>query len=224
MFRIPEGKSLKARRTGDASNGSGIFLTFDDGPDPIWTPRVLEALRLADATATFFVIAPLAVRFPRLISELRSAGHAIGLHCARHVRHTDMTRQEVEADVGSSLRNLERLGITPRLWRPPWGILAPWTAAVAEDFGLTLVPWTADTHDWRGDNAQTMLEVISPTLGPDAIVLMHDGLGPGARRVGCEETVRLAGPLVERARSLGCEPAAMNADTVTALPAPKAAS
>ena len=216
MFRATEAK-VKGSMTGAVSGGSGIFLTFDDGPEPVWTPRVLEALRLADARATFFVIAPLARRFPRLISSIENAGHTIGLHCARHVRHTQMTREEVEADVHSGLGDLEHLGITSRLWRPPWGILAPWTAAVAEDFGLTLTPWTADTHDWRGDNARAMFEAVSPALGPDAVVLMHDGLGPGARRSNCGETVRLVGPLVEQARSLGCEPAAMNADTAAAL-------
>lgn len=216
MFRAVEGKA-KGSVTGSGLGDSGIFLTFDDGPDPVWTPKVIEALRIADTTATFFVIAPLARNFPRLISEMQSTGYAIGLHCTRHVRHTEMTREEVEDDVRLGLHALDTLGIAPRLWRPPWGVLAPWTAAIAEDFGLTLAPWTADTHDWRGDNAQAMLHAISPALGPDAVVLMHDGLGPGALRSGCEETVRLIGSLVEQARSLGLEPAAMSEDTVAAL-------
>lgn len=202
-------RAAEYRWDGVGSNVARIFLTFDDGPDPVWTPKVLEALRSVDAKATFFVMTPLARRFPRLISDMVRAGHEIGLHCARHIRHTDLTRGEVEADVRAGLRDLGHLGITPRLWRPPWGTLAPWTAAVATGHWLDLVSWTADTHDWRGDGAQAMLEAVSPALGPDAVVLMHDGLGPGARRSGCEETTALIGPLVEWGRSLGCEPAAM---------------
>jgi peptidoglycan/xylan/chitin deacetylase (PgdA/CDA1 family) len=69
-----------------------IFLTFDDGPDPIWTPKVLEALHHVDARVTFFVIAPLATRFPRLIHRLIRAGHGVELHCARHIQHTELAR------------------------------------------------------------------------------------------------------------------------------------
>jgi peptidoglycan-N-acetylglucosamine deacetylase len=183
-----------------------IFLTFDDGPDPTWTPIVLDALRCFHARATFFVIAPLAVRFPRLIRQMIRAGHSVGLHCAKHVRHTELTCSEVAADARSGLEDLGTLGVLPRLWRPPWGVVTPWTRAVAKDLGLQLLLWTADTHDWRGDTASEMLANVRPDLQPGAVILMHDGLGPGARRSGCEETVALIGKVVEQARSLGCEP------------------
>ena len=78
------------------------------------------------------------------------------------------------------------------------GASAPWTAAVAERAGLRLVGWDVDTHDWRGDSAEEMLERIAPDLFPGAVVLAHDGLGPGARRSGCAETVALIPPLVAR--------------------------
>jgi peptidoglycan/xylan/chitin deacetylase (PgdA/CDA1 family) len=190
--------------------GARVFLTFDDGPDPIWTPHVLEALSLSEARATFFVVAPRARGFPHLVREMIRAGHDVGLHCTEHVRHTERSRPEVEADTRAGLRDLRFLGVRTRLWRPPWGVLAPWTGDLAEDFGLELVSWTADTHDWRGDTASEMLDHILLALHPGAVVLMHDGLGPGARRDGCEETVALIGNLVRRIRSLGYEPAPMN--------------
>jgi peptidoglycan/xylan/chitin deacetylase (PgdA/CDA1 family) len=183
-----------------------IFLTFDDGPDPTWTPIVLDALRCFHARATFFVIAPLAVRFPRLIRQMIRAGHSVGLHCAKHVRHTELTCSEVAADARSGLEDLGTLGVLPRLWRPPWGVVTPWTRAVAKDLGLQLLLWTADTHDWRGDTASEMLANVRLDLQPGAVVLMHDGLGPGARRSGCEETVALIEKVVKQARSVGCEP------------------
>lgn len=75
--------------------------------------------------------------------------------------------------------------------------------------GLDPALWTEDTHDWRGDAAGEMLDIIGSGLGPGSVVLMHDGLGPGARREGCGQTVALVGMLVERIRGLGCEPGPM---------------
>jgi peptidoglycan/xylan/chitin deacetylase (PgdA/CDA1 family) len=183
-----------------------ISLTFDDGPDPVWTPRVLEALQWAEAQATFFVVASQVQRFPHLISDVLRAGHGVEFHCTQHVRHTDRTRGEVEADLLAGLRTLEMLGVYPRFWRPPWGVLAPFTAEIADEFGLEIVLWTEGTRDWRGDLAPEMLERLRPRLRSGSVVLMHDGIGPGASRSGCGETVALVGGLVECIRSLGCEP------------------
>lgn len=182
-------------------------LTFDDGPDPVWTLQVLDALRRAGVHATFFVIAPVALEHPRIISAILEEGHRVEFHCTEHVRHTHRSRRAVEVDTRDGLETLRRLGVEPRFWRPPWGVLAPWTEEVAEDFGLRLAPWSADTRDWRGDTAHQMLRRIEPLLGPGSIVLMHDALGPGALRAGCEETVALVGPLVALLRSMDCEPA-----------------
>ena len=181
-------------------------LTFDDGPNPSWTPRILDALDRVGARATFFVIAPLALEHRQLVSDTLDAGHEVEFHCTEHVRHTRRSRREVEADTREGLQALRSLGIEPRLWRPPWGICAPWTQEVAEDFGLRLASWSADTKDWRGDTVAEMLGRIEPLLGQGSIVLMHDGLGPGARRSGCEETVALVKPLAARLRELGCKP------------------
>lgn len=198
-------------RMTDPGNGTlpeapRISLTFDDGPDPVWTPRVLEALQWAEAQATFFVVAPQVRRFPHLVSDVLRAGHGVEFHCTQHVRHTERTRGEVEADILAGLRTLEVQGVRPHFWRPPWGVLAPFTAEIADEFGLEIVLWTEGTRDWRGDPASEMLERVGPQLRPGSIILMHDGIGPGARRSGCGETVALVGGLVKRIRSLGCEP------------------
>jgi peptidoglycan-N-acetylglucosamine deacetylase len=195
---------------------SGFALTFDDGPNPVWTPRVLDALRRVEAHATFFAIAPLALEHPSVVSSVLEAGHAVEFHCMDHVRHTHLSRREVEADTRKGLRALQSIGVEPRYWRPPWGVLAPWTEEVAEDFGLRLAPWSVDTRDWGGDPAREMLRNVEPLLGPGAVVLMHDGLGPGALRTGCEETLALVEPLVARLRAMGCEPAPLTPPDVPA--------
>jgi len=184
-----------------------VALTFDDGPDPRWTPLVLNALDETSARATFFVMAPLARRYPRLLSRMREAGHEISFHCTRHVRHDRLTPQEVAEDARAGLLTLKELGHPARHWRTPWGLVTPATEEVARSHGLGLVGWTADTEDWRGDPAETMLDRVGPGLKPGAILLMHDGLGPGATRTGCGETVALVGPLVSLVRARALDPA-----------------
>jgi peptidoglycan/xylan/chitin deacetylase (PgdA/CDA1 family) len=186
-------------------------LTFDDGPDPVWTPRVLDALLAAAVKATFFLIGPRAERHPGVVERIRGEGHAIGIHCDEHVRHTERDEAWTAADLRRALRRLDRLGVTPRLWRTPWGRIAPWTRALADAHGLTLVGWTADTHDWRGDDARTMLAAIGGELRAGAVVLAHDGLGPGVCREGCQETVALIPALTERARAAGLRLGALDA-------------
>ena len=160
----------------------GLALTFDDGPHPRGTPAVLDALADVGARATFFVVGPLAERHPELIARIGADGHTIGVHCDEHVRHTDRDRTWVLDDTRRALARLARLGVTPRLWRTPWGVRAPWTETVAAEHGLDLVGWDIDTHDWRGDSAESMFDATEPGLRAGAIVLAHDGIGPGARR------------------------------------------
>jgi len=181
-----------------------VALTFDDGPDPIWTPLVLDALASVGARATFFVVAPLAARYASLISSMQESGHDVAFHCAEHVRHDAMMRREIEADVKSGLL---ALGRSVRYWRTPWGLITPATEEVAIKYRLRLVGWTADTEDWRGGAPEELLARIRGRISPGAIVLMHDGVGPGATREGCAATVNLVRPLVALVRSYGLEPA-----------------
>lgn len=183
-----------------------MALTFDDGPDPVWTPLVLDALADARARATFFVIAPEATRYPSLISSMREDGHDVAFHCKVHVRHDAMTAGEIEADVASGL---PALGQPVRHWRTPWGLVTPATEEVAKRHRLGLVGWTADTEDWRGDAPDEMLARVRGGISPGAIVLMHDGVGPGATREGCAGTIDLVRPLVATMRSQGLEPATL---------------
>jgi len=189
---------LSARRS-----AGPIALTFDDGPDPVWTPLVLEALASVRARATFFVVALRAKRYPSLLTRMQEDGHDVGFHCTKHIRHDTMTTDEIDADVESGLTLLAG---SVRLWRTPWGIVTSATKAVARKYGLTLVGWTADTGDWRGDTPGEMLGRVEGNLVPQAIVLMHDGIGPGATRDGCAMTVDIISPLVSLARSRGLEP------------------
>jgi peptidoglycan/xylan/chitin deacetylase (PgdA/CDA1 family) len=168
---------------------SALALTFDDGPDERCTPALLDTLATHRARATFFLVAPRASEHPELVARILAHGHSVGLHCDNHVRHTERDEAWLEADTQQAMHRLAKLGVTPTLWRTPWGDMAPWTARVAQRHGLRLVHWTVDTHDWRGDRAVEMFAATRRGLGPGAVVLAHDGIGPGARRDNSAETI-----------------------------------
>jgi peptidoglycan-N-acetylglucosamine deacetylase len=180
-----------------------ISLTFDDGPDPQGTPELLDLLAVLDARATFFPIAGRATMNPRLVGRMLAEGHAVGVHCDQHIRHSERALDSVRADTVSALRALRSLGAEPSLWRTPWGDVAPFTEQVASEHDLRIVGWTHDTHDWRGDSAADMFEQAKPDLRDGAIVLAHDGIGPGARRGSIRETIDLVALIASEARARG---------------------
>jgi peptidoglycan/xylan/chitin deacetylase (PgdA/CDA1 family) len=187
-----------------------LALTFDDGPDPVWTPRLLDLLTALGARATFFAIAPRAAAHPDLVARILDHGHSLGLHCDEHVRHSSRGIAWGRGDASRALARLHALGANPGLWRTPWGDLAWWSGRVADEHRLRLVHWTVDTHDWRGDNARLMFESTHNRLEDGAIVLAHDGIGPGARRRDAAQTLRFVELAAAHAKDRGLELAALS--------------
>ncbi len=195
----------------------GLSLTFDDGPDEIGTPGVVGALRGSEARATFFMVGERAQAAPSLVRSVLAAGHEVQLHCHRHVRHTELSEAEIELDTDAALAALGVLGVRPTRWRTPWGVQTPATVSVARRRGLKLVGWTLDTHDWRGDASSSMLARARPHIAGGGIVLMHDGLGPGARRTACGNTIELLAPLIALARARGLDVGPLDLDVTPEL-------
>jgi peptidoglycan/xylan/chitin deacetylase (PgdA/CDA1 family) len=193
-----------------------LALTFDDGPDPRGTPAVLAALRAAEVTATFFVLGERVEAHPALLRRVIDAGHCVEVHGYGHVRHPETARASVANDLDRALEALHSAGIEPTRWRIPWGHLAGFTQELASDRNLSIVGWTVDTHDWRGDSAASMLDALE--LAHGGIVLAHDGIGSGARRETAITTAELIGPLVQRARGQGLEPGPLTPEWPVPIP------
>ncbi len=184
----------------------GVSFTFDDGPDPVWTARVHSELERLDVRASFFAIGARALLHPETLKASVDAGHEIQLHCHRHIRHDRLTEAQLRLDVERALEALSKAGVTAALWRAPWGLTTPASERVARSFGLQLHHWSIDTHDWRGDAPETMLDAAAAGLAAGGSVLMHDAIGPGSRRSGCENTIALLEGLTLTCRELGLEP------------------
>lgn len=160
-----------------------VVLTYDDGPDPEHTPRVLEELARHGASATFFVLLTRTRRLASLVQEMAAVGHEIALHGPDHRPLVEFGYAEAGRRTADAKRELEDLVGQPVRWfRPPYGAqsLLTWRAVRAQ--GLTPVLWSASTWDWK-DVAQA--ERVQRSLGQaraGSILLAHDafaGVGDG---------------------------------------------
>jgi peptidoglycan-N-acetylglucosamine deacetylase len=194
---------MPATRNGDTPVSNTLSLTFDDGPDAGSTPAVLVALAGLGVESTFFMLGERVETAPAAARAVVEAGHDVQLHGHRHLRHSELGEREIEDDACAALAALAAIGVQPTRWRAPWGVATAATERVAARHGLELIGWTIDTHDWRGDAAAMMLERAEPKLAPGAVVLMHDALGPGARRSDVQNTLDLLPPLVAAGRTRG---------------------
>ncbi|HVW24797.1 MAG TPA: polysaccharide deacetylase family protein [Polyangiaceae bacterium] len=154
-----------------------VALTFDDGPSPVTTPRVLEALAVAGARATFFVLGAKAEAHPDVLREIVAAGHELGVHGYQHHHlYALLTPDTVARDIQRARDVVEReTGIVAKWFRPPVGQVSPRTAAGARRAGVPIVAWSVRGLD--GLRARTPEQVVSrvtPGLVPGAIVLLHD--------------------------------------------------
>ena len=153
-----------------------VALTFDDGPDPVGTPAVLDALDALDSVATFFVLADRVAADPGLARELVARGHGVGLHADRHDRLDRSSMTEVRDRLSGARAQVEDVvGRPVTLHRPPFGRLSWRMLQVCGSMGLRVVMWSHDPGDWRGIDEPALSCLLRQCLVPGAIVLLHDG-------------------------------------------------
>ena len=157
-----------------------VALTFDDGPDPRYTPRVLETLDRYRVTATFFCVGAAARAHPELLARAADAGHQIANHTWSHPYLPDLSHDEVRwqvAATGSALTAAAGQAAAPGLVRPPYGAYTPEVLGWLAGLGATTVLWDVDTGDWQlpGPDAIAAQAVRGARNG--SIVLLHDGGG-----------------------------------------------
>lgn len=154
-----------------------VALTFDDGPHPVTTRRVLELLANSRHKATFFVMGRKAEAHPDLVREIHAAGHAIGLHGYGHDRLYSLKPPKfVERDIARSQELIESIcGVRPTLLRPPIGYTTPRTVVGARRAGATLVAWSVRSIDGLGaSNPERVARRVERGLCDGAIVALHD--------------------------------------------------
>lgn len=155
---------------------SAICLTFDDGPDPIYTPKILHVLAEYNVTATFFVLGEAAERFPHLVEKMFKEGHSVGNHTYSHrhpwIMSSGRAKQEV-TQANTVIKNIT--GSTPKWFRPPFGRLRTAMRMQAHTERMTTVLWSRSIIDWGMFGTTTGISRRLDNIEAGDIVLMHDG-------------------------------------------------
>jgi peptidoglycan-N-acetylglucosamine deacetylase len=169
-----------------------VALSFDDGPSPEHTPRLLHLLGRHGVRATFFLIGERAAAHPRLLADIKAAGHEV----ANHAWSTRSTWGLSESELADNLRRTDAtLGLTGphKLFRPPGGRIWPWQQAQVRRLGYTCVLGSAYPYDPVPSPAGYIRWLVTKNLAPGVIVILHDGIPDPSRTLSSLEAILDAG-------------------------------
>jgi peptidoglycan-N-acetylglucosamine deacetylase len=197
------GQTLIAPRNAPGRPGE-LALTFDDGPNPAWTPQLLELLASYDVRATFFLVGRYAQAEPELVRRIANAGHLIGNHSWSHPNLAVATDRRIRDELTRTRETLEQITGQPvRYFRPPFGGRRPAALRIARSLGMTPVTWNAITNDWSELSPDRITERLCTKIeknerrGWATNIVLHDGghLELGANR---GPSVGAAGQIIAR--------------------------
>ncbi|HEU5003119.1 MAG TPA: polysaccharide deacetylase family protein [Actinomycetota bacterium] len=161
-----------------------IALTFDDGPDPVYTPQVLQVLTQSGVTATFFMIGWEAAADPDLVHQVAGASNGVGNHTWNHVDLTRLNPADFAAQVDRTAQLLDSLtGRKVTCVRPPQGHINGTVEAELAPRGLTAVLWNDDPRDWTRPGTGAIVRRALSEASPGGIVELHDGGGDRSETV-----------------------------------------
>lgn len=158
------------------TNMPGTLLTFDDGPNPQYTPQLLDLLKQYNIKAIFFLVAEKAEQYPEIVKRIQREGHMIGIHHYQHRSSFHMTPRMLFHEIEHAKDILEHLTHGPvTVYRPPYGFMNLATLTVAKKLGLTTMLWTAIPGDWKVKQCQTTLaHKLSHAKQHGAMIVLHD--------------------------------------------------
>lgn len=185
-----------------SGKGRVVALTFDDGPNPDATPRILDALAARNVKATFFVLGRHADRWPELVQRTADEGHTIGNHGWHHRKLHVRGPGYVRRDLTLGTESIERAsGVRPALFRAPHGFRSPWVTPIAKSLGQRTIGWSRGVWDSARPGVDAIVRRTVEGTRPGRIMLLHDGDGydiNGDRRQTAEAMPRILDELVSR--------------------------
>ena len=187
-----------------AGDGSRqLALTFDDGPNDPWTPRLLEVLDRHQVRATFFLIGRFVAQRPEVARQVAAAGHVIGNHTYDHPNLIFVRPSAVEGQIRRCADALEQtIGAHSNLFRPPFGGRTPPALRAVRRCGLLPVLWSVSGWDWDAKSAAEVENKVMGSVEGGEVILLHDG---GHRHLGVDRsfTVSAVDQLIARCRDQG---------------------
>ncbi|MFF2652526.1 polysaccharide deacetylase family protein [Streptomyces sp. NPDC058045] len=165
-------------------NARAVALTFDDGPEPTWTPRVLALLRKYQVQATFFLIGENVKAFPHLLHDIADGGHVIANHSYTHPQLTKLSRSAVRSQLGRTSDLIGKItGASPRWCRAPYGDWNAPSLKICAELGMEPLNWSIDTMDWAEPGVRKIEKAVADGIEPGAVILQHDGGGNRSQTV-----------------------------------------
>jgi peptidoglycan/xylan/chitin deacetylase (PgdA/CDA1 family) len=166
------------------SLGRSIVLTFDDGPDPRYTPQILRTLRAHDVRAMFFVCGEMAGYNQDLLREMANDGHLVGNHSWSHPLIPRLAPSGIREELGRTSEMIERtLGTPPYWYRAPYGAWNRLSFEIGAEFGMEPLAWSIDTRDWTTPGTSRIVRTVLESADPGAVVLSHDAGGNRSQSV-----------------------------------------
>ncbi|HWM40755.1 MAG TPA: polysaccharide deacetylase family protein [Streptomyces sp.] len=176
--------STSVTYTLDSSAGRRIALTFDDGPDPVYTPQVLEILRRHRVPATFCVLGENAVVYPGLLRAIADGGHLIANHSWSHPALPRLRASDARKELARTSELIEQEVGAPPVWaRAPYGYWNKETLAISAGLGMSPLGWSVDTGDWAQPGVSEIVSTVMDNVQPGSIILSHDGGADAAQTV-----------------------------------------
>ncbi len=156
-----------------------IALTFDDGPDDVYTPKILDILSKYNVRATFFLIGNAAEKHRGIVERIHREGHEIGNHTYFHSNLSRMATWQILLDLGKARKAFSDItGEDVLVVRPPYGALDPPAVKAIGDEGYNILLWTVDSLDWWGLSKEEVIENVVPRVENGVIILQHSSGGP----------------------------------------------
>lgn len=171
-----------------SGKGTKICLSFDDGPDPRYTPEVLKILREFKVPAVFFLVGSKAEYAPSLVKRIEAEGHQIGCHTYFHRHAYLLSPWKSIATLREGRQAIEKITGKPIRWfRPPWGAVNLFQYRFLKRLGLPIVLWSANARDWnKRTGASGIYKLLLKKIKPNSIIVLHDS---GGERGAPENTV-----------------------------------
>lgn len=182
-----------------------IALTFDDGPYPPYTQKLLALLAEKNVHATFFMVGENAAQHPEIVRKVQAQGHQIALHAGRHQDLLKLSADETASNIAYGKQTLESITGSPvRYMRPPHGF-KDWSVVHAiNSANLEIVNWSIIPRDWTNPGAQVIADRVCEAAAPGAIVLLHDGDSP-KMQAPRDQTIEATGIIIDTLRAQGYE-------------------
>ena len=202
LVRLPEASARRRE----------VALTFDDGPDPAVTPKVLDLLDAYGVRASFFCVAATAAQYPGLTREIVRRGHSVENHSLRHSVHFGWYGiGRLRREIAAAQQILSAItGRTPLFFRAPFGTRSPLLDPALARFGLRYVSWTRRGYDTVASDPSRVVQRLTRALAAGDILLLHDGRAAGRTRA-TSMTLAVLPPLLERIAAAGLVPVTLPA-------------